>query len=67
MIRERVMAGLERTKAQGKVLGRPKTDGRTEGRIRRLRLKGKGILAIAREIGCGTSVVQRVVNAMDTA
>ena len=61
MIRERVVAGLERAKAQGKTLGRPRTPRRVEREIERLRRQGKGILSIARQVGCGTSVVQRVV------
>jgi DNA invertase Pin-like site-specific DNA recombinase len=62
MIQERVRAGLKRAKAQGKVLGRPKVSSQIESRIKRERRKGKGILKIAKELGVGTSVVQRVVN-----
>jgi hypothetical protein len=32
-----------------------------EHRIRELRRKGVALLKIAREVGCGTSVVQRVL------
>ena len=64
MIRERVVAGLERAKAQGKTLGRPRTPRRVEREIERLRRQGKGILTIARQVGCGTSVVQRVVKSL---
>jgi len=64
MIRERVVAGLERAKAQGKTLGRPKVGKGMEREIQRLRGEGKGILTIARKVGCGTSVVQRVVGEM---
>jgi hypothetical protein len=32
-----------------------------EDRVRRLRRKGKGILAIARRLGLGTSTVQRII------
>jgi len=64
MIRERVVAGLERAKAQGKTLGRPKVGKGMEAKIARLRAEGKGILAIAKKVGCGTSVVQRVVSGM---
>ncbi len=62
MIQERVNAGLARAKAQGKTLGRPKTDNRVEEQIRARRAEGAGILKIAKELGIGTSVVQRVVN-----
>jgi DNA invertase Pin-like site-specific DNA recombinase len=63
MIRERVNAGLSRARAEGKRLGRPKTEGVVEDRIRELRTAGMGILKIAKTLGVGTSVVQRVVAA----
>lgn len=63
MIRERVNAGLARAKAQGKTLGRPKTDDATIERIRALRAGGMGMVRIAKTIGCGVSVVQRAVAA----
>ncbi len=61
MIQERVKAGLERARKQGKTLGRPKVSKATENAIRKAREAGKGIRKIAREIGVGVSVVQRVV------
>jgi DNA invertase Pin-like site-specific DNA recombinase len=60
MIRDRVNAGLARAKAQGKKLGRPKVAPQVELRIKELRSKGLGIRRVARELGVGTSVVQRV-------
>ena len=60
MIQERVKAGLARARKEGKVLGRPKSSEATEADIRKLRAKGMGMLAIAKELGVGTSVVQRV-------
>ena len=63
MIQERVKAGLARARKQGKVLGRPKVSESTEADIRKLRATGMGMLAIAKELGIGTSVVQRVVKA----
>jgi len=62
MIQERVKAGLERARAQGKVLGRPKILPKTEREILRARKAGKGMLAIAKEVGCGVDTVQRVLN-----
>jgi DNA invertase Pin-like site-specific DNA recombinase len=62
MIQERVRAGLERAREEGKALGRPKVSARTEAQIRRTREQGMGILRIAREVGVGTSVVQRVLS-----
>jgi DNA invertase Pin-like site-specific DNA recombinase len=64
MLRDRINAGLARARAQGKRLGRPTSvTTRTEDRIRALRTKGHGMLRIAREVGCGTSTVQRVLAA----
>jgi len=62
MIVERVNAGLSRAKQQGKVLGRRKTATAIEDKIRGLRAEGLGILKIAKQLGIGTSVVQRVAN-----
>ena len=60
MIRERVVAGLTRAKAQGKQLGRPKVAGATEDAIRNALSAGKGILKVAAELGVGSGTVQRV-------
>lgn len=67
MIRERVAAGLSRARAQGKTLGRPKINADTEARIRALHDGGLGMgkLKIAKTLGIGVSVVQRVL--MDDA
>jgi len=62
MIQERVKAGLKRARAQGKVLGRPKVSRRTEEAILAAREKGRGKKRIARELGVGVSVVQRVLS-----
>ncbi len=60
MIRERVNAGLARAKAQGKALGRPKVAPATEAAIRARLALGTGIGKVARELGVGVSVIQRV-------
>jgi DNA invertase Pin-like site-specific DNA recombinase len=63
IIRERVLSGLERAKAQGKKLGRPRRDNpKRLAAIRKLRTQGMGIIKIARQLGIGVSVVQRVVS-----
>ena len=62
MIQERVKAGLQRARAQGKKLGRPRTSIDVERKIRSARQQGKGIKKIARELGIGVSTVQRVVH-----
>jgi DNA invertase Pin-like site-specific DNA recombinase len=49
LIRERMMAGLKRARAQGKTLGRPKVDEATEVAILRSLKKGVGIKKTARD------------------
>lgn len=64
LIIERVHAGLERARQQGKTLGRPRTTSeRTERQVLRLRKEGVGMLSIARRLKIGTSTVQRIVRA----
>jgi len=63
MIQERVKAGVARAKAHGVKLGRPTIGEEKEERIRELYRDGKSYRAIASEIGCGISAVQRVLNA----
>ena len=63
IIRERVRSGLERAKAEGKVLGRRRNDDpKRLASVQRLRKKGVGIGKIARTLGIGTSYVQRVIS-----
>jgi DNA invertase Pin-like site-specific DNA recombinase len=60
LIVERVNAGLQRARAQGKRLGRPRVPAATEAAIRASLAAGTGILKTAREHGVGSSVVQRI-------
>src|SRR5258705_3467249 len=60
MIRQRIKAGLKRAVAQGVKLGRPKIDGATERKVRRLLAKGVGILKVAKSLDIGTGTVQRI-------
>jgi DNA invertase Pin-like site-specific DNA recombinase len=64
MIRERVLAGLERAKAKGVRLGRPMVSGKTEAAIRARLATGEGMLKVAKTLGVGTGTVQRVKAAM---
>ena len=65
VIRERVMAGLARAKAQGIKLGRKRTDRSIERKIERALSRGdRGIRKSARELGVGVGTVQRVKAAM---
>ena len=56
MVRERVIAGLNRARAQGKALGRPKV-GKVESAIRARLTAGDGMLKIAKMLGVGVSTV----------
>ena len=61
IIRERINAGLERARSNGKKLGRPRIDPDVEEAIQAALARGdKGMRKIAREMGVGVSVVQRV-------
>ena len=60
--------GIKRARAKGVKFGRPRTDHRTEERIRKALAKGdKGILKIASELGVGSGTVQRIKAEMATA
>jgi DNA invertase Pin-like site-specific DNA recombinase len=61
MIQERVKAGLERARANGKTLGRPTIDKEKEAAIRAdLRAGRAGIVKLAGLHGVGVSTVQRI-------
>jgi hypothetical protein len=60
IIQERVRAGLQRARSKGVRLGRTPTSPEVDQRIRELLATGMGKLKIARQLGIGTSVVQRV-------
>ncbi len=61
LIRERVLAGLQRAKGQGKALGRPRIDENVERQIKDLLSTGElGIRSIARRLSVGTGTVQRI-------
>ena len=63
IIRELVIAGLARAKAEGKRLGRPRVGSAVEVQIRTLRADGIGIQKIARTLKIGVSTVKRVSKA----
>jgi DNA invertase Pin-like site-specific DNA recombinase len=62
IIQQRIHAGLNRAKAQGKTLGRPKVDEATQGAILRSLKEGVGIKKTAAALGCGIGTVIRVRN-----
>jgi DNA invertase Pin-like site-specific DNA recombinase len=57
---ERVHAGLNRARAQGKVLGRPRAAVRP-AQVRRLKERGMSIRSIAAETGVSPMTVQRIL------
>jgi DNA invertase Pin-like site-specific DNA recombinase len=60
MIRQRIKAGLKRAVAQGVKLGRPKVGSTIERSVRKQLAKGLGILKVAKSLGIGTGMVQRI-------
>ena len=64
ILRSRVIAGLERVRAQGGRLGRPKVSPKVENAIRTHLGAGNGILKVAGLVGCGSGTVQRVKREM---
>lgn len=64
LIRERVLAGLERARKQGKRLGRPRTSPDVEAAIRARLGAAEGIKKVARALGVGNGTVSRVKQAM---
>ncbi len=60
MILERTHAGLARARRAGVRFGRPTVSHSVEHAVQSLRATGMGKLAIARKLGIGTSVVQRL-------
>src|SRR5262245_24729740 len=64
MIRERVLAGLARARADGKQLGRRPVEQSKARKVKAalaLRSRGVGIRRIARDVGLGVGTVLRVV------
>jgi DNA invertase Pin-like site-specific DNA recombinase len=64
VVRERVISGLERAKAQGKALGRKRIDAGKQAAIPDLRSGKAGIIKLAGLHGVGVGTVQRIKAAM---
>jgi DNA invertase Pin-like site-specific DNA recombinase len=64
MIQVRIKAGIARARSNGVKLGRPKTSDAVERQIKDRLRGGDGILKIARSMGIGTGVVQRIEREM---
>lgn len=63
IIKGRVVAGLERAKAEGKRLGRPPLPTSTTQRIRAGLLEGKSLRVVARDTGVSPTTVAKVRDA----
>jgi DNA invertase Pin-like site-specific DNA recombinase len=64
MIRSRVRAGLDRAKARGVRLGRPRTGAKVEAAIRARLAVGEGVKKVAKAVGVGNGTVSRIKTAM---
>jgi DNA invertase Pin-like site-specific DNA recombinase len=64
MIRSRVKAGLDRAKARGVRLGRPRTGAKVEAAIRARLAAGEGIKKVAKALDVGNGTVSRIKVAM---
>ena len=60
MIRSRVLAGLQRPRARGVRLGRPRTGPKVEDAIRKRLAAGEGIKKVAKTLGVGNGTVSRI-------
>lgn len=67
ILRERIMAGLARSKAQGKRSGRPPLDQDKADRIKRELSKGTSINAAAKKLKVGVATVHRIKQQMAQA
>lgn len=67
ILRERIMAGLARSRAEGKRSGRPPLDPGRADRIRRELSKGTSINATARKLKVGVATVHRLKQQMAEA
>lgn len=63
IMQERISAGLDRARAQGKRLGRPPTTDSMKHAILRQRSRGLSMRAIAEGLGVGLGTVQRAIAA----
>lgn len=61
MIQERIHAGLDRARKQGKTFGRPVVAGKREEQVLTLYATGMGMLKIAKQVGIGSGTVQRII------
>jgi DNA invertase Pin-like site-specific DNA recombinase len=66
LVQERVRAGLQRARAQGKRLGRPPVAPDVEAAVRASHAAGRGIRRIAVDLGIGVGTVHRLVKVAES-
>lgn len=62
MIQDRIRAGLDRAKAQGKRLGRPPLDDAKRDEVLQARQRGLSVRRISTEVGLSVGAVHRIVS-----
>jgi DNA invertase Pin-like site-specific DNA recombinase len=72
MIRQRVIAGIKRAKANGprpgkKAIGRPLNDPAALDKARKMLARGDGILKTAKAVGLGTGTVHKLKRETEAA
>jgi Site-specific recombinases, DNA invertase Pin homologs len=67
IMRERILAGLARSKAEGKRSGRPSLDHDKDQRIRKLLASGTSINGVAKKLKVGVGTVHRIKTRMAEA
>ncbi len=67
IMRERILAGLARSKAEGKRSGRPSLDQDKDAKIRKLLASGTSINATAKKLRVGVGTVHRIKTRMAEA
>jgi hypothetical protein len=56
-----ITAGLQRVKAEGRVLGRPCVGADIEAKVIALKFEGRGMRAISKALGIGNGTVCRII------
>tara|TARA_R110001583_G_scaffold195464_2_gene373954 strand:+ start:1025 stop:1627 length:603 start_codon:yes stop_codon:yes gene_type:complete len=61
MIRERVIAGLDRARTNGKKLGRPEIDNRKRSEVLKARNTGFSVRKISQQVGLSVGAVHKII------
>ena len=63
IMQERIKAGLDRARAEGKKLGRPGLSNKVKHKVKQLKTEGLSVRKIARKVDISPSAVQKIVTA----